>query len=41
MKILQWFKDITTKQTAVSRALTLFLPLDQGVRTQADYATLT
>jgi hypothetical protein len=41
MKILQWFKDITTKQTAVSRALTLFLPLDQGVRAKADYATLT
>jgi len=40
MKIFQWFKDIATKQSAVSRALTLFLPLDQGISTRADYATL-
>lgn len=40
MKIFQWFKDTATKQSAVRRALTLFLPLDQGVSTRADYATL-
>ncbi|MCH8312871.1 MAG: phage portal protein [Nitrospinae bacterium] len=40
MNIFHWIKNIATKQSAVSRALTLFLPLDQGVSTRADYATL-
>jgi len=41
MNIFHWIKNIGTKQSAVSRALTLFLPLDQGISTDADYATLT
>jgi HK97 family phage portal protein len=40
MKIFNWIKNMATKQSAVSRALTLFLPLDQGISTSADYATL-
>jgi len=40
MKIFQWFKNVGTKQSAVSRALTLFLPLDQGISANVDYATL-
>lgn len=40
MKLFHWIKNIATKQSAVSRALTLFLPLNQGISTNADYTTL-
>jgi phage portal protein BeeE len=40
MNIFHWIKNIGTKQSAVNRALTLFLPLGQGISTSADYATL-
>ena len=40
MKLFHWIKNIATKQSAVNRALTLFLPLGQGISTRADYAPL-
>jgi HK97 family phage portal protein len=40
MKIFQWFKNRNTKQSAVTRALTMFLPLGQGISSDADYSSL-
>jgi HK97 family phage portal protein len=40
MKLFQWFKNTSGKQSAVTRALTLFLPLGQGVSNNVDYASL-
>ncbi len=40
MNILHWIKNMGAKQSAINRALTLFLPLDQGISTNVDYATL-
>jgi HK97 family phage portal protein len=40
MKILDWFKNRATKQSAVTRALTMFLPLGQGISSNSDYSSL-
>lgn len=40
MNILQWFKKAAVKQSAVNRALTLFLPLGQGISGNTDYVSL-
>lgn len=40
MKIFQWLKNMTAKQSAVNRALTMFLPLGQGVSNNTDYSSL-
>jgi len=40
MNIFEWFKNRATKQSAVTRALTMFLPLGQGISSNADYSSL-
>ncbi len=40
MNIFQWFKKTARKQSAVNRALTLFLPLGQSVSSNTDYVSL-
>ncbi|GJL78801.1 MAG: portal protein [Nitrospinaceae bacterium] len=40
MKLFQWFKNRNTKQSAITRALTMFLPLGQGISSNTDYASL-
>ncbi len=40
MKLFNWLKSITRKNSAAHRAITLFLPLDQGVASRTDYASL-
>jgi HK97 family phage portal protein len=40
MKIIDWFKDINKKESAVTRAMTLWLPAGQGVSSKTDYASL-
>ncbi len=38
--MFNWFKSFRKKESAINRALTLFLPLEQGVSTPTDYASL-
>ena len=40
MKIIDWFKSIQKKESAVTRAMTLWLPAAQGVSSKTDYASL-
>lgn len=40
MKFVNWLKRMGGKQSAVTRALTLFLPLKQGISPNTDYASL-
>ena len=40
MKIIDWFKNIQIKESAVTRAMTLWLPAGQGVSSKTDYASL-
>ena len=40
MKIIDWFKNIQKKESAVTRAMTLWLPAGQGVSSKTDYASL-
>jgi phage portal protein BeeE len=40
MLMFNWFKNFRKKDSAVNRALTLFLPLDQTVSSPTDYASL-
>lgn len=40
MKLFNWLKSIAKKNSAAHRAMTLFLPLDQGVASRTDYASL-
>ncbi len=40
MKIIEWFKDIKRKESAVTRAMTLWLPAGQGVSSKTDFVHL-
>ncbi|MBL7020702.1 MAG: phage portal protein [Nitrospinaceae bacterium] len=40
MKIMEWFKNIQKKESAVTRAMTLWLPAGQGISSKTDYASL-
>ncbi|MZH02496.1 MAG: phage portal protein, partial [Nitrospinae bacterium] len=40
MNIIDWFKSIQKKESAVTRAMTLWLPAGQGVTSKTDYASL-
>ena len=40
MKIIDWFRNIQKKESAVTRAMTLWLPAGQGVSSKTDYASL-
>ncbi len=40
MKFIGWFKNIQKKESAVTRAMTLWLPTGQGVSSKTDYASL-
>ncbi len=40
MKFIDWFKNIQKKESAVTRAMTLWLPAGQGVSSKTDYASL-
>ncbi len=40
MKIIDWFKNVQKKESAVTRAMTLWLPAGQGVSSKTDYASL-
>ena len=40
MKIIDWFYNIKKKESAVTRAMTLWLPAGEGVSSKNDYASL-
>jgi HK97 family phage portal protein len=40
MKIIDWIKSFQKKESAVTRAMTLWLPAGQGVASKTDYASL-
>jgi len=40
MGLLNWIKSINQKQSAVNRAITLFLPLNQGIASRTDFKSL-
>jgi phage portal protein BeeE len=40
MKIIDWFNNIQKKESAVNRAMTLWLPAGQGVSSKTDYVSL-
>ncbi len=41
MKIIDWFRSISTKESTATRAMTLWLPGGQGVFPKTDYGVLT
>jgi phage portal protein BeeE len=40
MKIFDWFRSISKKESAVTRAMTLWVPGGQGVSPKTDYSSL-